>query len=69
MLRKAARIWWDAVKKTRDVVTMTWAEFLIKFNSKYYSQVVINSEVVELTRLQQGSMLVLEYVQQFDQLS
>ena len=37
MLRNDARIWWDAVKKTLDKVTMTWAKFLIEFNSKYYS--------------------------------
>ena len=69
MLRKDARIWCDTVKKTRDVATMTWTEFLIEFNSKYYNQVVINSKVAEFTRLQQGSMSVLEYVWQFDQLS
>ena len=62
MLRNDARIWWDAVKKTRDVTIMTWDEFLIEFNSKYYSQVVINSKVAKFTRLQQGSMSVLEYV-------
>ena len=45
MLRKDARIWWDAVKKTRDIARMTWAEFLIEFNSNYYSHVVINSKV------------------------
>ena len=45
MLRKDARIWWDAVKKIGDVATMTWAEFLVEFNSKYYSQAVINSKV------------------------
>ena len=51
ILRKDARIWWDAVKKTRDVVVMTWAKFLIEFNSKYYSQAVVNSKVAEFTRL------------------
>ena len=45
MMRNDARIWWDAVKKTRDIVIMTWVEFLIEFNSKYYSQVVIRSKV------------------------
>ena len=30
-------------KKTRDVAVMTWAEFLIEFNSKYYSQTVIKA--------------------------
>ena len=34
MLRKDARIWWDVVKKTRDMETITWAEFYIEFNSK-----------------------------------
>ena len=68
MLRKEVRIWQDAVKKIRDTVTITWAEFLIEFNSKYYSQAVINSNVEEFTRLQQGNMYVLEYVGQFDQL-
>ena len=49
MLRKDARIWWEVVKKSRDVAAMTWAEFLREFNSKYYSQAVINSKVAELT--------------------
>ena len=62
MLRKDARIWWEAVKKNRDVAAMTWVEFLREFNSKYYSQAVINSKVAEFTRLQQGNMSVLEYV-------
>ena len=52
MLRKDGRIWWEAVKKSRDVTTMTWVEFLREFNSKYCSQAVINSKVAEFTRLQ-----------------
>ena len=59
MLRKDARIWWDVVKKTHDVITMTWAEFLVEFKSKYYSQAVTNSKVAEFTRLQQGNISVL----------
>ena len=69
MLRKDARIWWEAVIKSRDVAVMTWAEFLREFNSKYYKQVVINSKVTKFTRLQQRNLSVLEYVPQFDQLS
>ena len=34
MLRKNARIWWEAVKKSRDIVAMTWVEFMREFNSK-----------------------------------
>ena len=40
---------------------------MIEVNSKYYSQAVINSKVAKFTRLQQGSMSMLEYVWQFDQ--
>ena len=69
MLRKDARIWWEAVMKNRDVARMTWVEFLREFNSKYYSQAVIKSKVAEFTKLQQGNLSVLEYVRQFDQLS
>ena len=68
MLRKDARIWWEAMEKSKDVAVMTWAEFLREFNFKYYSQVVVNSKIVEFTRLQQGNLSVLEYVRQFDQL-
>ena len=52
MLRKDAKIWWEAVMKSRDVVRITWAGFLREFNSKYYSQAIINSKVAEFTRLQ-----------------
>ena len=62
MLRKDAGIWWEAMKKSRDVVAMTWTEFLREFNSKYYSQAIINNKVAEFTKLQQGNLSVLEYV-------
>ena len=66
MLRKDAGIWWDVVKKTCDVATMTQAEFLIEFNYKYSSQVVINSKVAEFTMLQQRNM---QYWNMFDNLT
>ena len=62
MLRKDAKIWWHAVKKTRNVAIMTWDEFLIEFNSKYYSQAIVNRKVAEFTKLQQRNMSMLEYV-------
>ena len=68
MLRKDARIWWEAVEKSKNAAVMTWVELLREFNSKYCSQTVINSKVAEFTRLQQGNLSVLEFVLQFDQL-
>ena len=52
MLRKDVRIWWEAVNKSKDVAAMTWEKFLGEFNSKYYSQAIVNSKVAEFTRLQ-----------------
>ena len=52
MLSKDVRIWWEAVRKDRDMTIMIWAEFLREFNSKYYSHAVINSKVAEFTRSQ-----------------
>ena len=56
MLRQDARIWWEAVVKSRDVAAMTWAEFLREFNSKYYNQAVINNKLAKFTSLQQGNL-------------
>ena len=38
------------MKKSRVVAAMTWAEFLREFNSKYYSQAIVNSKVAKFTR-------------------
>ena len=48
------------MKNSRDVAAMTCAKFLGEFNSKYYSQVVVNSKVARFTKLQQGNLSVLE---------
>ena len=61
-LRKDARIWWEAVEKSKNVAVMTWVEFLREFNSKYYSQTIVNSKIAKFTRLQQGHLSVLEYM-------
>ena len=58
MLRKDAHIWWDAAKKGHNVAEMEWPEFLVLFNSKYYSRIVIDHKVVEFTTLKQGNLSV-----------
>ncbi|XP_062118780.1 uncharacterized protein LOC133832455 [Humulus lupulus] len=68
MLRKDARIWWDAVKKGHNVAEMEWPEFLVLFNSKYYSHTMIDHKVVEFTTLKQGNLSVKEYTRKFDHL-
>ena len=69
MLNKDARYWWSVVKQTRDVSTMTWAEFQRVFHEKYFSEAVQNSKMNEFINLRQGKLSVANYVLKFDQLA
>ncbi|XP_062086532.1 uncharacterized protein LOC133792641 [Humulus lupulus] len=68
-LKKDAKIWWEVVKQTREVNQMTWAEFELVFNEKFYNEVVLTAKVSEFTRLQQGDLSVAEYAMTFDRLA
>lgn len=68
-LRKDAKIWWDVIKLTRDFNRMTWAEFEIIFNEKFYSEDMLSAKVNEFSILYQGSLSVAEYAQRFDRLA
>ena len=46
-MKSNSRIWWDAVKKTVDVNTLTWNGFLELFNSKYYNSNILDAKVDE----------------------
>ena len=37
LLKRDARYWWQTVKLCRNVAEMTWEEFVIEFNLKYYN--------------------------------
>ncbi|XP_062086510.1 uncharacterized protein LOC133792620 [Humulus lupulus] len=69
LLKKDARIWWDVVKQTRNVATMTWANFIQVFNKKYYSAAILATRVDEFIALVQGNSTVTEYAQKFDRLA
>lgn len=58
MLRNDGRIWWDAIRKSRNVAEMTWFEFQTLFNCKYFSKSMLDYKVHEFTNLQQGTMTV-----------
>ncbi|XP_062079228.1 uncharacterized protein LOC133783592 [Humulus lupulus] len=68
-LKKDAKIWWEVVKQTREVNQMTWAEFELVFNEKFYNEAVLTAKVSEFTRLQQGNLSVAEYARTFDRLA
>ncbi|XP_062104328.1 uncharacterized protein LOC133815510 [Humulus lupulus] len=68
LLKMDARIWCDVVKQTRDLNTMTLAEFVQAFSKKYYSAVVLATKVDEFVTLVQGNLYVTDYAQKFDRL-
>ena len=48
---------------------MTWEEFVILFNEKYYNEAVRQTKAEEFITLIQGDMSVTEYTMKFDRLS
>ncbi|XP_062104224.1 uncharacterized protein LOC133815393 [Humulus lupulus] len=60
LLKKDARIWWDIVKKTRDVQV---------FNKKYYSHAILARRVDEFITHTQENLIVTEYARKFDRLA
>ncbi|XP_024021741.1 uncharacterized protein LOC112091711 [Morus notabilis] len=68
-MKNNARIWWDIVKRTVHVNTLTWTGSLELLNSKYYNANILDAEMDEFQELKQGNSTVIEYAQKFDQLS
>ncbi|XP_062116820.1 uncharacterized protein LOC133830766 [Humulus lupulus] len=69
LLKMDARIWWDVIKQTRDLNTMTWAKFVQAFSKKCYSVAVLATKVDEFVTLVQGNLFVTDYAQKFDRLA
>ncbi|XP_062075574.1 uncharacterized protein LOC133779656 [Humulus lupulus] len=68
LLKMDARIWWDVVKETRDLNTMTWEDFVQAFSTKYYNAAILDTRVDEFVTLVQGNLSVTDYAQKFDRL-
>ncbi|XP_062104940.1 uncharacterized protein LOC133816496 [Humulus lupulus] len=69
LLKFDARIWWDVIKHTQDLNTMTWAEFVQAFSKKYYNAAVLATNVDEFVTLIQGNLSITNYAQKFDRLA
>ncbi|KAL5554939.1 hypothetical protein UlMin_037175 [Ulmus minor] len=48
---------------------MTWDEFIVEFNQKYYNRMAMRAQQNEFINIKQGSMSVTEAVRKFDQLA
>ena len=68
-LEGEAQVWWNWVKTSRDLETMTWAEFHDLFMGKYFSDTACHMKAQEFLELKQGTMTVIEYVARFTDLA
>ena len=68
-LEGESQVWWDSIKVSRDIETMTWGEFRELFMSKFFSAPARHAKAWEFLELKQGSMTVLEYVAKFTKLA
>ncbi|GMN72527.1 hypothetical protein TIFTF001_053577, partial [Ficus carica] len=68
-LKKDARHWWTMVQMRRDVMAMSWQDFITEFRAMYYNAEILAVQQDEFTSLQQGLMTVMEAVQKFEQLA
>ncbi|GMN67859.1 hypothetical protein TIFTF001_036918 [Ficus carica] len=69
VLKKDARLWWEAVQIRWDVTQMTWEDFVEEFKEKYFNTEVMEAQQDELSNFRQGNLSVAEAVQKFEQLA
>ena len=71
-LESESQVWWNWIKVSKDLETMTWEEFRKLFMGKFFSASARHAkarEFLEFLELKQGSMPVLEYVAKFTELA
>ncbi|GMN69551.1 hypothetical protein TIFTF001_038598 [Ficus carica] len=68
-LKKDARHWWMTVRMRRNVVTMSWQDFVTEFRAMYYNREILADQQDEFNNFKQGSMTAMEAVKKFKQLA
>ena len=68
-LEGESQVWWDWIKVSRDLETMTWGEFRDLFMNKLFLASSRHAKAREFLELKQGSMTVLEYIAKFTELA
>ncbi|GMN47762.1 hypothetical protein TIFTF001_016940 [Ficus carica] len=69
VMKKDARYRWETVQMRRNVLEMTWNDFIQKFNDKFYNRMAMKAQQNEFNNIKQGTMSVTEAVRKFDQLA
>ena len=68
-LEGESQLWWDWVRVSRDLETMTWGEFKELFMGKFFPASARHEKAQEFLELKQGNMTILEYVAKFTKLA
>ena len=68
-LEDESQVWWDWVKTSIDLETMTWVEFHELFMGKYFPSTARYAKAQEFLELKQEAMTVIEYVTKFTELA
>ncbi|GMN25168.1 hypothetical protein TIFTF001_047705 [Ficus carica] len=69
VMKKDARYWWETVQMRRNVLEMSWNDFIQEFNDKFYNRMAMKAQKNEFNNIKQGTMSVTEAVRKFDQLA
>ena len=68
-LEGKSQVWWDWVKASRNLEAMTWEEFRELFMDKCFPASARHAKAREFLELKQGTMMVLEYMTKFIELT
>jgi len=71
LLNEDAEYWWASMQQhmgTREEL-VTWANFRTRFLEKYFPDTARKDKKAEFLSLQQGDMIVQEYVNKFEHLA
>ncbi|OVA05649.1 hypothetical protein BVC80_7957g6 [Macleaya cordata] len=69
MLKGEVDLWWDNIRETHDVTSMTWVEFEALFFEQYFLETNREKKSIEFAELIQGDMSVTQYEKKFRELS
>ena len=67
LMEAKAKDWWEALKR-RHPTGVTWDQFQQAFTDKFYLHSYQDAKIEEFFRLEQRSLIVIEYEQRFSEL-
>ncbi|GMN22658.1 hypothetical protein TIFTF001_045687 [Ficus carica] len=59
VMKKDARYWWEIVQMRRNVLEMSWNDFIQEFNDKFYNRMAMKAQQNEFNNIKQGTMSIM----------